>query len=446
MASLVGGALAASFFNGPARLAVALAGFGGYLAFFSGALRWFGGDWDRWRAPDPDWRSRSRGSSGKRGGGAAMRVGAAAIISAVLAHPLAGRETPLPDPPPTSTPAPTEEPWYQMIAVNGFLSAWYEYNVNRPASGQNQHRVFDHLDNSVNIDSAEIVIQKALGKPGEVGFRIDAVAGAVASVASSAGLFQGQDFDLQQATVSWIAPVGNGLRLDFGKFITHMGYEVIEGYDGWNDNATRSFVYGWAIPFTNTGLKTSYAFSDQLAGMLLLTNGWDVVKDNNSGKSLGAQILWTPSKAVTVTGNFIGGPEQAGTSANWRIVGNVVAQWKATGRTVFTLELTYGGEPNAVTAGQTATWSGIVGYVRFSPSDSFALNLRGEYFADPDGARIGVKQYLKEATLTPEWKISRHLLIRGDLRVDWSNRNVFEKKTAFASTQPTILLDVIYVF
>ena len=48
------------------------------------------------------------------------------------------------------------------------------------------------------------------------------------------------------------------------------GYEVIDGYDGFNDNATRSFVFGYAIPFTHTGLKASYTFSDQVAGMLML--------------------------------------------------------------------------------------------------------------------------------------------------------------------------------
>ena len=371
---------------------------------------------------------------------------AAAVAASVPAAGQTPAPSPTPAPTPAATPAPTPKPWYEEIAVNGFVSAWYEYNTNRPASGLNQYRVFDYRDNSVTIDAAEIVLQKAVEKPGDVGFRIDAVAGAVARVSSAAGLFQGQDFDLQQAFVSWIAPLGSGLRLDFGKFVTHMGYEVIEGYDGWNDNATRSFVYGWAIPFTNTGLKASYTFGEQLSGMLLLTNGWDVVQDNNSGKSVGAQLVWTPSKAISVTGNYIGGPEQAGTSGNWRNVGNLVGQWKATDRTVFTLELTYGGEPNAVTAGATATWSGLVGYVRFGLTDAFALNLRGEYFADPDGARTGVSQYLKEVTLTPEWKISSHFLVRADFRLDWSNRDVFEKQTGFTSTQPTLLFDAIYMF
>jgi len=57
--------------------------------------------------------------------------------------------------------------------------------------------------------------------------------------------------------VSWNAPVGRGLRFDFGEHVTHMGYEVTEGYDGWNDNYSRSFLFGYTIPFTHTGLKAT---------------------------------------------------------------------------------------------------------------------------------------------------------------------------------------------
>lgn len=368
------------------------------------------------------------------------------VSFAALTLPAAAQE-PAPAPTPTPAPTPAAKPWYEEIAVNGLVEASYSYNTNRPASRTNQFRVFDFDDNTIKVDVAELVIQKAVSKPGEAGFRVDAEAGAsIPPVSASYGLLQGQDFDLKQAFVSYVAPLGSGLRFDFGKFVTHMGNEVIQGYDGWNDNATRSFVFGYAIPFTHTGLKASYTFSDQLAGMLQVCNGWDVVKDNNSGKSFGAQLVWTPSKAVAVTGNYMVGPERADSNSDLRSVGNLVGQWKATGQTVFTLELTYGSEPNAVTAGQTATWSGIVGYARFGLSDRVALNLRGEYFADPDGARTGVRQYLREVTLTPEWKISPHFLVRGDLRVDRSNRNVFETHSGFKDTQPTILFDAIYVF
>ena len=88
-------------------------------------------------------------------------------------------------------------------------------------------------------------------------------------MSAAAGFFRdasgkAQDFDLQQAFVSYITPVGSGLRFDAGKFVTNHGYELIDGYDGYNDNATRSFSFGYGIPFTHTGIKAAYTFSDQL--------------------------------------------------------------------------------------------------------------------------------------------------------------------------------------
>jgi hypothetical protein len=204
---------------------------------------------------------------------------------------------------PAAPATPPAKPWYEEIAVNGCVSANYSYNFNRPDSGTNQLRVFDFDDNSFKVDVAEVVLQKAISKPGEAGFRADLVAGSsIPRVSSSFGLLQGQDVDLQQAYLSWIAPVGSGLRLDAGKFVTHFGYELIDGYDGYNDNATRSFLFGYTIPFTHTGLKASYTFSDQLAGMFEIVNGWDVARDNNSGKASACSSHGRPRKPRRSTG------------------------------------------------------------------------------------------------------------------------------------------------
>jgi hypothetical protein len=383
------------------------------------------------------------------GGLRAALLGVLALSPCLALNAQTPPATPPPVPAAPAAPAPPPaKPWYDEIAVNAFVSASYSYNLNRPDSGTNQLRVFDFDDNSFKVDVAEVVLQKAISKPGEAGFRIDFEAGSsIPRVSSSFGLLQGQDVDLQQAFISWIAPVGSGLRLDAGKFVTHFGYEVIDGYDGYNDNATRSFLFGYTIPFTHTGLKASYTFSDQLAGMFEICNGWDVARDNNSSKSLGLQVTWTPSKTVTVYGNFMTGPERANVNSDPRNLFDVVAQWKLTDLTVFTLDAVYGSEKGAVTPGETASWSGIAGYARLGISNAFAFCLRAEYFNDADGARTGAVQKLKEVTVTPEYKVSSHLTLRADLRVDWSDADVFSKNGGvFKGNQPTILLNGIYLF
>ena len=375
---------------------------------------------------------------------------AAAAVSAIgVARTAAGQEAaPAQPQTPAAAPTPAPKPWYEEIAVNGFVSVAYSYNTNRPDSRTNQFRVFDFQDNTFRLDVAQLTIQRATGKPGELGFRVDAEAGStIPQVSASYGLFQGQDFDLKQAFVSWVAPLGSGLKIDFGKFITHFNYEFIESWDTPNDNATHSFTFGYAIPYTHTGLRASYSFSERLAGMVMLSNGWDNVKDNNSAKSVGAQLAWTPVKALSIAANFITGPERTSVDADPRTVWELVAQWKSSDLTVFGLDLLYGSERGAVVPGQLATWTAIVGYARLGVSGLFALCLRGEYFDDPEGARTGVSQTLKEVTVTPELRVSSHFILRSDLRVDWSDRPVFERKGGQTSrTQPTIALNAIYMF
>ena len=381
------------------------------------------------------------------GGLRAALAGALVFSSCLALNAQTPPATPAPAPA-APAPPPAAKPWFEEISVNAFLSVSYSYNFNRPATGTNQLRVFDFDDNTFKVDVAEVVLQKAVSKPGEAGFRVDFEAGSsIPRVSSSYGLLQGQDVDLQQAFVSWIAPVGSGLRLDLGKFVTHFGYEVIDGYDGWNDNATRGFLFGLTLPYAHTGLKASYTFSDQLAGMLEITNGWDVARDNNTSKSIGAQLAWTPSKAVTVYGNFMTGPERANVNSDPRTTFDIVAQWKLTDLTAFTVEAVYGSEKGATAPGERASWSAIAGYARLGLSDTFAFCLRAEYVNDADGARTGTTQKLAEVTVTPEWKATPHLIFRADLRVDWSNADVFVNNDgAFKGNQATVFLNGIYAF
>src|SRR4051812_34399996 len=67
--------------------------------------------------------------------------------------------------------------WFDEIAVNAFASTAYVYNSNRPGTGSSSYRVFDFIDNSFNLDVAELVVQIAPSKPNDAGFRIDFAAG-----------------------------------------------------------------------------------------------------------------------------------------------------------------------------------------------------------------------------------------------------------------------------
>ena len=205
--------------------------------------------------------------------------------------------------------------FFRDIQANAFASFGYINNLNQPQDQSIGLRYFDNRANTFSADLAELVVQKAVAKPGEAGFRIDLTAGTFAGLTQSAGLRIGDNADLQQAFVSYIAPLGTGLRIDAGKFVTHMGYELIEGYDGYNDNYSRSLLFNYAIPLTHTGIKASYSPSSKVSLMAMVVNGWDLALDNNASKSIGAQLMLKPADPVAFYVNYIGGPENSLMSA-----------------------------------------------------------------------------------------------------------------------------------
>ena len=87
---------------------------------------------------------------------------------------------------------------------------------------------------------------------------------------------------------------------------------------------------GYAIPFTHTGLKASYTFNSKVGAMFEVVNGWDLLRDNNHSKSLGAQLTLSPAAPISVVLNWIGGPELANDNNRKRNVFDIVAVLKAT--------------------------------------------------------------------------------------------------------------------
>ena len=337
--------------------------------------------------------------------------------------------------------------WYNKIDVNGFVSAGYHYNFNKPSTGLNSLRVFDLQDNSFNLDVAQLAVQHEAEGEGDAGFRVDVIGGGeLPQVTASAGLNTSTDFDILQAYGTYIAPVGSGLTVTAGKFVTHIGAEVIEGVDGINDNYTRSFQFGYAIPFTHTGVKASYDFGERFSATAMIVNGWDNVEDNNKSKSIGAQFALTPVGELSLIFNYMGGPERAANNDDIRHIFDVVAVWQPIDPLAITLNFDHGKDENGAGAGVDATWTAIGGTVRYDVSDKFSVALRGEQFDDKNGFRTGTTQKLKEITFTPTYRLTDNFLVRGDLRFDKSDKRTFTKENTVSDDQSTVSLNTVYQF
>ena len=240
----------------------------------------------------------------------------------------------------------------------GNVAVSYTYNVNDPKSRNNGFRVFDDKANLFDINQAELWLEKPTTDASRIGFGLDFTVGRDAKKIHSLGLgiSAGDDatksdvFDLTQAYVTYKAPIGNGLDLKAGKFVTLHGSEVIRRTG--NFNVSRSILFGFAIPFTHTGIMATYPVAEWFSVTLGVVNGWDNTDDNNNDKSVHGMVTVTPLKDLTVTIGGTWGAEArfAGDDANGPKRGllDIIATYKPIPPLTLTLNYDYGEQDKAV--------------------------------------------------------------------------------------------------
>ena len=337
------------------------------------------------------------------------------------------------------------------LTLGLFSSFSVSHNLNDPSDDRNTLRVYDTREGEVSFDVVEAVIRRTAASPGDVGFRFDLIAGsALPHVTAARGLFrdpstgEAEDFDLLQAHVSYVAPVGRGLRFDLGKQTALIGYEGVEGVDGWNDTISRSFLL-YAGPTTHTGLRVSTSLSDAVSGVLYVVSGWDVVEDNNDSPSLGLQLgVARPGSPFTVSFNYLGGAEKSGDDSDLRHALDVVSKLSLSSRTTLGVELFAGHEEGSAADGGSARWTGAALYLRTDPTPRVALTLRVETLDDPDGNRTGSAQRLAEGTFAAQYEVAEGLFLRAEARYDHSDTEVFAGNDDLERGQPTVALNVVW--
>ena len=343
-------------------------------------------------------------------------------------------QTPAPSTAP-AVPAPAApSPWtYAGTDFSIWLDGYADANFNHPTSGFNDLRNFDYRADTAHLSLAKISIDHA---PAPFGFHADIGFGQ--SLTSIHGPDPGPDGlkYIEQAYVSVKPKSWKGLELDFGKFVTSAGAEVIESYSNWN--YSRSLLFSWAIPYYHMGLRASFPVGAHFTGGIQVVNGWNNDADNNSGKTIGltGAYAW---KRVTWTNTYYGGPERNNTNKGLRNLFDTVVQFNQNDNTSYYWNVDWGRENNLDRGGKT--WSGAAFSMRRALGKKFAFSPRIEFFNDRDGLATGTKQTVKEITLTGEYRLNSWLVSRLEFRNDWSDQPFFGQSGGkFGKSQPTILV------
>ncbi len=386
------------------------------------------------------------------------KLESAAIVASLFALSLnASAQTPPPEKP-AEPPPPPPEPIFSIggFDLTGHIDGAYTHlsGFGKFVSGAND-RVFDFKRSDAIFHALDLQLAKTPenGFGGLVDLTIGKDADTIAAygtISKDKGPANGANhyFDVTQAYVHFgSAP----FTVIAGKYVTLAGAEVIKS-DG-DTNYSRSILFGYAIPFTHTGIRVTYKMSDALSLIGGVNQGWDAVTDPNSDKTAEIGLTYAPSKEMSFAAVYYGGKELVSnypkSSANgMRNLFDVVGTFNVTEQLTLVLNYDYGTQDKAGADGGKAKWQGLAGYGNYSINDQWRLSLRGEYFDDKDGYRTGVVQKWKEATLTVAYMPTKALEIRGEVRGDKSDVSAFldSNGTTAKDKQTSFGLEVLYKF
>ncbi len=262
-------------------------------------------------------------------------------------------------------------------------------------------------------------------------------------------------FDLEEAYLSGRIPIGNGPVIKVGKFVTLLGYEVIESPN--NLNYSRGYLYTFAVPYTTTGVLASYTFTDWLSMQGGLVLGWDNSTLSNTGPSGTGQIAVTPLRDLPLAMNFIVGPEISGSQNPIRWVIDFTGTYTGISNLTLGANFDYGWQANDVfltsqgLGNESAKWYGIAAYAAYDFLKAFRAALRQEWFRDAEGVRTGTVGgvTLFSTTATLQYNIWKGLYARGEYRHDNANQVVFgcRPNTGCANkAQDTLSMSLYYKF
>jgi len=256
-------------------------------------------------------------------------------------------------------------------------------------------------------------------------------------------------FMIEQAYGNVALP-GN-FSLDFGKFVTTAGAEVIEANKNWL--YSRSILFN-VIPLVHTGARANLKVNDQLTLQASLVNGWNNDPDLNAWKTIGLNASITVNPMVSIIPTVYFGKETAqapgaSTPGDVRFLADLVVPITLSDKIGLNLNIDFIDAPNFFPFGVASPTPdnssnyifGVAAMGRFVLTPQAYLAVRGEFVRTHLGeGGASVNNNIGEGTVMLGVPIGKNFELRPEVRGDFSGDPIFAgggatgKKNQFTGT------------
>ncbi len=327
---------------------------------------------------------------------------------------------------------------FGQLNISGLLDAYYDVGLNDPADHVNQLRNFDDRANQPELSMASVTLDYA---PDPVGFHVDAGFGRAFDIMSSTEKDATDMRFLEQAYIDVKPASWKGLEVDFGRFVTFAGAEVIGTANNWN--YSRSLLFVWCVPYYNFGVRATAPVGSHFSTGVELVAGWNNIVTGATYKTAGWTGAWTPNPKLTWTNTYYGGPDENTANRGLRNLYDTVVLLTPASRLSFYVNFDYlHDSPHFSSSYQVY---GIAGAGKFQLSKKLSLSPRLEWLNDNNGGATGTAQQVKEYTVTATYALLDRLSWWLEFRNDWSNQPFFHQgnESGLSRNQPTALVGLV---
>lgn len=341
------------------------------------------------------------------------------------------------------------------LSLGGWAAMGINYNTANPDDNNNGPISMTDRAGEFHLYQLNLFAEKAIvkGKSWDVGGRFDFMFGTDTRYTQATGHWdmglisqrnlRFYNVALPQAYVELFAPIGNGLSAKLGHFYSIIGYESVPSPLNFFSSHTYSFK---SSPFTTTGALFSYTLNNRWSVNLGAVTGADNFDRDFGAFSHMSGLTWSNTDmGISISFSVLQGDVYKHQSSELVYYSAIFQQ--ALGDWRYVLQHDRGTQSNAIGEGKDAEWYSIVQYLTYQFSDQWGAGVRGEWFRDNDGFRYnaGAANYYA-MTAGMNWKLQSWLVLRPEVRYDWSESQARPFDVGRRSSQVLLGVDAVVQF
>ncbi len=327
------------------------------------------------------------------------------------------------------------------IAVGGYVDSYYAYSFNKPSDHVIPYFVSSARHNELNINLAYA----------DVRYRSAYLR---ARLAPGFGTYMEANYKNENGLLKHIVEGNIGVLVSRTRKIWIDAGVLGSPYTNETAISKDHFMYLRSlapenVPYYITGAKVSVPLTSRLHAFLYLINGWQLIQDNNKGKSLGTQLQYKLNKNLTFNWNTYLGDERSEKRPELRTRYFNDFYWiYNSGKKISATSCFYFGYQQMNNTG-TANWWQVNLITNYALNNFVSLSGRIEHFSDPraviyQGSITGLSGFKTSSTgACVNFKFFKSALLRFEGRRFFSQDKVYQDQNMNAKRTESLLVAAV---